>query len=85
MTPASVMKRFKANGASLMSDFQRASPKMAWLPLYRITNESTRTKNCYFNKKFKQRVALAVELSIIIMCILKPNKENSASKRESKA
>ena len=46
-TPASVMKRLKANGVSLMSDFHRASPKMAWLRLRRITNESTDTENCY--------------------------------------
>ena len=47
MTPASVMKRLKANGASLMSDFHRASPEMAWLRLCQITNESTETENCY--------------------------------------
>ena len=47
MTPASVMKRFKANGSSLMSDFHRASLKMAWQPLCRITNESTEIENCY--------------------------------------
>ena len=29
MTPASVLKRFKANGASRMSDFHKAFPKMA--------------------------------------------------------
>ena len=46
-TPASVMKRFKANGVSLMSDFYRASLEMAWLRLCRITNESTETENCY--------------------------------------
>ena len=40
-----VMKQFKANGTSLMSDFHRASPKMAWLRLCRITNESTETEN----------------------------------------
>ena len=49
MTPASVMKRFKANGASRMSDFHRASLKMAWLPLCRITNESTAIENCYYS------------------------------------
>ena len=49
MTPASVMKRFKANRASLMSDFHRASPKMAWLSICRITNESTYIKNCYLS------------------------------------
>ena len=38
MTPASVMKGFKANGASLMSDFHRAFPKMVWLRLCQITN-----------------------------------------------
>ena len=47
MTPASVMKRFKANGASLMSDFRRASPKLACLRQCHITNESTETINCY--------------------------------------
>ena len=47
MTPASVMKRLKANGASLASDFHRASLKMAWLRLCRITNDSTETENCY--------------------------------------
>ena len=40
-TPSPVMKRFKANGAILMSDFYRASREMAWLCLGRITNEST--------------------------------------------
>ena len=44
MTPASVMKRFKANGASFMSDFHKASPKMVRLRLCRITNKSTETK-----------------------------------------
>ena len=43
----SVMKRFKANGASLLFDFYRASPEMVWLRLSRITNESTETENCY--------------------------------------
>ena len=58
MNPASVTKRLKANGASLMPDFHyRASPKIAWLRLCQITNESTVLK-------FKQRVALAVELRI---------------------
>ena len=47
MTHASVMRRLKANGASLMSDFRRASPKLAWLRQCHITNESTETKNCY--------------------------------------
>ena len=47
MTPVSVMKRLKANGASLMSDIHRASLEMAWLHLCRITNESTEIKNCY--------------------------------------
>ena len=46
MTPASVMKRFKANGLSLMSDFHRAFLKMAGLRLCRITNESTEIENC---------------------------------------
>ena len=48
-TPASVMNRFKANGAGLMSDFHRASPEMAWLRLCGITNESTKTENCYLS------------------------------------
>ena len=30
-----------------MSDFYRSSPKMAWLRLYRITNESTETESNY--------------------------------------
>ena len=47
-----------------MSDFHRASPKMAGLRLCQITNESTIPENCY--SKFKQRVALAMELSISI-------------------
>ena len=47
MTNASDMKRFEANGASRVSDFHRVSPKMAWLRLCRITNESTETGNCY--------------------------------------
>ena len=55
------MKRFKANEASLVSDFHRASPEMTWLRLYRITNESTEIENCYSSLI---RVALAVELSI---------------------
>ena len=41
------MKRFKANGASLMSDFHRTSPEISWLRLCRIKNESTETENCY--------------------------------------
>ena len=45
MTPASVMKRFKANGACLMFGFDRASLKMAWQRLCRITNESTEMEN----------------------------------------
>ena len=49
MTPVSVMERFKANGACLMSDFHRAYPEMAWLCLCRITNESTETENCYLS------------------------------------
>ena len=57
MTPASVMKRLKANGASLMPDLHRASPKMGWLRPRRIAKKSTEIK-------FKQRVAFAVELSI---------------------
>ena len=47
MTPASVMKQLKANGASLMSDFHKASLEMAWLRLRRIANKSTETENCY--------------------------------------
>ena len=46
-----------------MSDFHRASLKMAYLRLRQIANKSTETENCNF-KKFKQRVALDVELSI---------------------
>ena len=41
------MKRFKANEASLMSDFHRASLEMALLRLCRITNGSTETENYY--------------------------------------
>ena len=41
------MKRLKANQASLVSDFHRASPEMTWLRLYGITNESTEIENCY--------------------------------------
>ena len=32
-----------------MTDFHRASPEMAWLHLCRITNESTKTENCYYS------------------------------------
>ena len=32
-----------------MFDFHRASPKMAWLCLCRIKNESTETENCYLS------------------------------------
>ena len=32
-----------------MSDFHRTSPKMAWLRLCRITNESTETEKCYLS------------------------------------
>ena len=39
MTTASVIKRFKANGANLMYDYHRAYPEMVWLRLCRITNE----------------------------------------------
>ena len=46
-----------------MSDFHRAYPEMARLRLCRITIELTETENCYI-LKFKQRVALVVELSI---------------------
>ena len=55
MTPASVMKRFKANGASLMSNFHRASPKMAWQRLCQITNESTEIENRYSSLNRKLR------------------------------
>ena len=48
-----------------MSDFDRLSPKLAWLRLCRIANESNETENKLF--KFKWRVALAVELSICIL------------------
>ena len=41
------MKRLKANGASLLSDFHRTSPNMALLRLCRIENKSTETENCY--------------------------------------
>ena len=44
MTPALVMKRFKANGAILRSDFHKASPEMDRLRLCQITNESTETE-----------------------------------------
>ena len=47
MTPASVMKRIKANGASLRSDFHKASPETARLRLCLILNELTETENCY--------------------------------------
>ena len=55
MTPASVMKQFKANEASPMSDFHRASPEMARLRLCRFTVESIETGNCYysFNKELR--------------------------------
>ena len=46
-----------------MSNFLGESPKMAWLRLCRITKESTETEDCY-SFKVKQRVAIAVELSI---------------------
>ena len=44
--PVSVIKRLKANGKKLMSDFRRSSLQMDWLQLHicRITNESTVTK-----------------------------------------
>ena len=54
------MKQFNENGASLKSDFHRASPKMDLLRICRNTNESTETENCYYSLN---RVALAVELS----------------------
>ena len=47
MTPALVMKQLKANEASLVSDFNRASLGMALLRLYQVTNESTDIENCY--------------------------------------
>ena len=40
-----------------MFDFHRLAPKMVWLRLVRISNESIENEN-------KLRVALAVELSI---------------------
>ena len=55
------MKRFKAKEASLMSGFNKASPKMARLCLCRITNESTETESCH---QSLHRDSLAVELSI---------------------
>ena len=55
------MKRLKANEASLMSDFHRASLEMAWLRLCQITNGSTEIENCYSSLN---RVASAMELSI---------------------
>ena len=48
-----------------MSDFHRASHEMAWLHLCRITIESTEIENCLI-LKLKQRVALAVDLSILL-------------------
>ena len=45
-----------------MFDFHRASLKMAWQSLCRITNESTEIENGYSS----QRDALAVELSILL-------------------
>ena len=59
MTPASFMKRVKANGASLMSNFCRASLKMAWLNVY-----SELQMNRLKSKIVKQGVALAVKFSI---------------------
>ena len=56
MTPALVMKRFKANGASLMSHFHRESPNMARLHLCRITNESPGTENCFNSLKRELRL-----------------------------
>ena len=50
-----------------MSSFHRASLKMAWLRICRITNESTETDFCLL--KLKHRVALAVELGIYIYTI----------------
>ena len=41
------MKKLKANGLSLISDFHKASLEMAWLRLCQITNKSTETKYCY--------------------------------------
>ena len=55
MNPASVIKRLKANGASLVSDFHRASLEMAWLRLCRVTNESTEIENCYSSLNRKLR------------------------------
>ena len=49
------MKQLKANGASLMSDFHKASVEMAWLRLCRIPNESTETEIFYesLNKELR--------------------------------
>ena len=55
MTPASVMKQLKANGASLMSDFQRAYLVMAVLRLCCIPNESTETEIFYESLKKELR------------------------------
>ena len=49
MTPAQVMKQFKANGPSLITDFHRVSLKTAWLRLCRTTNESTEKENNYLS------------------------------------
>ena len=38
-----------------MSDFHRASLKMAWRRLCRITNESTEIENCYSSLNRKLR------------------------------
>ena len=50
MTPASVMKQLKANGASLMSDFHRESLEMAWLRIYaEYQMNQTETENFYYS------------------------------------
>ena len=40
------MKRFKANGASLMSDFHRTSLEMALLRVLRVTVWHHKASNC---------------------------------------
>ena len=54
------MKRFKANRKRFMSEFHRASPKK-WL----IYDYAELQMNRKFLFKFKQGVALTVELSIV--------------------
>ena len=50
-----------------MADFHRPSLKMAWLYLWPITYESTKTKNIL---KFKMRAVLAVELSKVVVAAM---------------